>query len=907
MAEIPKSYEPQGVEQQWYDRWVAAGCFKGKVDHSRESFAVMIPPPNVTGVLHMGHLLNNTLQDIMVRRARQEGKSALWLPGTDHAGIATQSRVEKELRQKEGKTRHDLGREKFIQVASEWRDKHGGIILGQLRKLGASCDWDRTVHTLDAGYSQAVLQTFVTLYARGYVYRGKRMVNWCPVSQTGLSDEEVIMKPSKGSLYRMRYEVAELPGTFLEISTTRPETIPGDAAVAVHPEDERYKHLIGKHVWRPFPRAQIPIVGDTAVEKDFGTGVLKVTPAHDRTDFDIGKRHDLPVIDVMNPDGTMNADAGPLAGIERFKARAMAEKLLEELGALVKTEPYENTVGYSERADVPIEPRLSEQWFIRYPKIDEAKRAVTSGIIKFHPERWTKTYLHWLENIQDWCVSRQLWWGHRIPVWYRKGADRNDPKNLHVSLTAPADAADWEQDNDVVDTWASSWLWCLATIGWRKPGETTEELKHWYPTGALATGPDIIFLWVARMIIAGLELHGPEKKTLTDDEIRQRIPFKRVYFNGIIRDKLGRKMSKSLGNSPEPLDLIAKFGADGLRFGLLSIAPKGQDILFDEDRVGQGRNFCNKLWNAARFRQMSGPMADNSTLAAVVSRIKASQLDDDDFAILQGLAELTDSTTKNLDEHEFTAYAQGLYSFFWGDFCDWYVEASKARLRDAALVDNCLAVQDLVLRQFLLLLHPVAPFISEELWHLLGYGTENDFIQNHHTGTGGDLLRVLRENGIKLSAAKVADVAQLREFVASVRGLKSQANQATRRDAVITVVAKDATAKALLTANREKLSSLAGLAEIGFADDAGDRTGSLTSLGTVMLELSGTVDVAAEKIRLAKELAKLEQAVAAGEAKLTNEAFVSKAPPKILEGARKQLDESKAKRDEIARMLTTLG
>lgn len=907
MAEIPKSYEPQGVEQRWYDRWVEAGCFRGKVDPARESFAVMIPPPNVTGVLHMGHLLNNTLQDIMVRRARQEGKSALWLPGTDHAGIATQSRVEKELRQKEGKTRHDLGREKFIQVASEWRDKHGGIILGQLRKLGASCDWDRTVHTLDAGYSQAVLQTFVTLYERGYVYRGKRMVNWCPVSQTGLSDEEVIMKPSKGSLYRMRYEVAELPGTYLEISTTRPETIPGDAAVAVHPDDERYKHLIGKHVWRPFPRARIPIVGDQAVEKDFGTGVLKVTPAHDRTDFDIGKRHGLPVIDVMNPDGTMNADAGPLAGLERFKARVAAEKLLEELGALVKTEPYENTVGFSERADVPIEPRLSEQWFIRYPKIEEAKRAVTSGIIKFHPERWTKTYLHWLENIQDWCVSRQLWWGHRIPVWYRRGADRNDPANRHVSLTPPADPTGWEQDVDVLDTWASSWLWCLATIGWRKPGETTEELKHWYPTGALATGPDIIFLWVARMIIAGLELHGPEKKTLTDDEIRQRIPFKRVYFNGIIRDKLGRKMSKSLGNSPEPLDLIAKFGADGLRFGLLSIAPKGQDILFDEDRVGQGRNFCNKLWNAARFRQMSGPMADNSSLAAVVARLRSAQLDDDDFAILQGLAELTDSTTKNLEEHEFTAYAQGLYAFFWGDFCDWYVEASKARLKDPALVENCLAVQDLVLRQFLLLLHPVAPFISEELWHLLGYGSEQDFIQNHHTGSGGDLLRVLREHGIKLSASKVADVALLREFVASVRGLKSQANQATRRDAVITVVAKDPAAQKLIETNREKLAGLAGLAEVAFATDAGGRTGALTSLGTVLLELSGTVDVAAEKVRLVKELAKLEQAVAAGEAKLGNEVFVSKAPAKILEGARSQLAEAKAKRDEIARMLASLG
>jgi len=907
MAEIPKSYDPQGVEQRWYDRWVESGCFRGKVDPSRESFAVMIPPPNVTGVLHMGHLLNNTLQDIMVRRARQEGKSALWLPGTDHAGIATQSRVEKELRQKEGKTRHDLGREKFIQVASEWRDKHGGIILGQLRKLGASCDWDRTVHTLDAGYSQAVLQTFVTLYERGYVYRGKRMVNWCPVSQTGLSDEEVIMKPSKGSLYRMRYEVAELPGTFLEISTTRPETIPGDAAVAVHPDDERYKHLIGKHVWRPFPRAQIPIVGDQAVEKEFGTGVLKVTPAHDRTDFDIGKRHSLPVIDVMNPDGTMNAEAGPLAGLERFKARAAAEKLLEELGALVKAEPYENTVGFSERADVPIEPRLSEQWFIRYPKVEEAKRAVTAGIIRFHPERWTKTYLHWLENIQDWCVSRQLWWGHRIPVWYRRGADRNDPANRHVSLTPPADPANWEQDADVLDTWASSWLWCLATIGWRKPGETTEELKHWYPTGALATGPDIIFLWVARMIIAGLELHGPEKKTLTDDEIRQRIPFRRVYFNGIIRDKLGRKMSKSLGNSPEPLDLIAKFGADGLRFGLLSIAPKGQDILFDEDRVGQGRNFCNKLWNAARFRQMSGPMADNSSLAAVVGRLRATQLDDDDFAILQGLAELTDSTAKNLEDHEFTAYAQGLYAFFWGDFCDWYVEASKARLKDPALVENCLAVQDLVLRQFLLLLHPVAPFISEELWHLLGYGSEQDFIQHHHTGSGGDLLRVLREHGIKLSASKVADVALLREFVATVRGLKSQANQATRRDAVITVVAKDAAARKLIEANREKLAGLAGLAEIAFAADAGGRTGALTSLGVVLLELSGNVDVAAEKVRLTKELAKLEQAVAAGEAKLGNEVFVSKAPAKILEGARNQLAEAKAKRDEIARMLASLG
>jgi valyl-tRNA synthetase len=907
MAEIPKSYEPQGVEQKWYPRWVDAGCFAGKVDPSREPFAVMIPPPNVTGVLHMGHLLNNTLQDIMIRRARQEGKSALWLPGTDHAGIATQSRVEKELKQKYGKTRHDLGREKFIEMASAWRDKHGGIILDQLRKLGASCDWDRKVHTLDEGYSQAVLQAFVTLYERGYVYRGKRMVNWCPVSQTGLSDEEVIMKPSQGSLYKMRYEVVEKPGTFLEISTTRPETIPGDTGVAVHPEDERYKDLIGLHVWRPFPRSPIPIVGDTAVDRTFGTGVLKVTPAHDRTDFDIGKRHQLPVLDVMNPDGTMNAEAGPLAGLERFKARTAAAKLLEELGALVKIEPYENTVGFSERADVPIEPRLSEQWFIHYPKIEEAKRAVTSGMIQFHPERWTKTYLHWLDNIQDWCVSRQLWWGHRIPVWYRKGADRNDPKNRHVSLQPPADLSNWEQDSDVLDTWASSWLWCLATIGWRKPGETTPELKHWYPTGALATGPDIIFLWVARMIIAGLELHGPEKKTLTDEEIRARIPFKRVYFNGIIRDKLGRKMSKSLGNSPEPLDLIAKFGADGLRFGLLSIAPKGQDILFDEERVSQGRNFCNKIWNAARFRQMSGPMSDNHSLEAVVKRLQANLMDDDDYAIIHGLAELTDVTAQKLNEHEFTAYVQALYAFFWGDFCDWYVEASKARLADPTLRDHGLAVQDLVLRQFLLLLHPIAPFITEELWHLLGYSTEKEFIQNQSPGLGGDLLKALRGHGIKLLNSKVTDVAHLREFVAAIRALKSQANQANRRDSSITVVVKDESAQKTLETNRDKIYRLAGLQEMNLTAQSGDRPGSLTALGTVILEIGDHRDVAAERARLTKELEKIEKAVAAGEAKLANEVFVSKAPPAILEGARKQLAEAVAKREEIARMLTSLS
>ncbi len=906
MSEIPKTYDPASVETKWYDRWLASGCFKAAVDTSKEPFAIMIPPPNVTGVLHMGHLLNNTIQDILIRRARQEGKAALWLPGTDHAGIATQTRVERELR-KTGKTRHDLGREKFNEVAAEWRDKHGDIILNQLQKLGASCDWSRKVHTLDAGYSKAVLQTFVTLYDRGYIFRGKRMVNWCPVSLTGLSDEEVIMKPSKGFMYRMRYEIVERPGEFIEISTTRPETIPGDAAVAVHPDDERYKHLIGLHVRRPIAPANIPIVADRAVEKDFGSGALKVTPAHDRTDFDIGQRHKLPQIDVMRPDGVMNELAGPLAGIERFKARAKAAELLKESGNLLEAKPYENNVGFSERADVPIEPRLSEQWFVKYPKVPEALRAVETGMVKFHPERWNKVYAHWLNNIQDWCISRQLWWGHRIPVWYRKNADRNDPANRHVSLEAPADVENWIQEDDVLDTWASSWLWCLGTLGWDKPGSTNPELKFWYPTSALATGPDIIFLWVARMIIAGLELHGEEKQKLTDDEIRARIPFKNVYFNGIIRDAQGRKMSKSLGNSPEPLDLIAKFGADGLRFGLLSIAPKGADILFSEDRVEQGRNFCNKLWNAARFRQMSGPAGDCSSDAAIAARINPAQCDADDHAILGRLVETVDTVGNALAEFDFVTYTSSLFEFFRTDYCDWYLEVSKSRQQDPASRDTVLAVQDLCLRKLLQLMHPLTPFISEELFHLLGCAGEGDYIQNSNPGDGEALAGVLAKVGIALDPAAVAATAALREFVSGARAIKSQNNQATKRDSKLKFAARDEASRTLVESNLEKIKKLVGAAEVEFVTEASGGPAAVTPLGTVALDLTGSVDAAAEKARLSKEIEKLDKLIAGSEAKLSNEAFTSKAPAHILEGARNQLAETKAKRDEFARIIASLG
>jgi valyl-tRNA synthetase len=586
MEVISTAYEPGAVEPKWYRNWFRDKDFHAKVRSPKPGYAIVIPPPNVTGVLTMGHVLNNTIQDVLARRARMLGKEVLWLPGTDHAGLATQTVVERQLR-KEGKSRFDLGREDFIKRVWEWKERHGGIIIEQLKKLGCSCDWSRERFTMDPEYSHEVRATFVDLYNKGRIYRGKRMVNWDPGSLTALSDEEVVPTPVKGFLYVMRYEIVELPGQFLEIATTRPETLMGDTGVAVNPRDSRYAHLIGKHCWRPFPRVQIPIVGDDAIDVEFGTGVLKVTPAHDKVDFEIGQRHGLELIDVLNPDGTLNELAGPdFVGVDRAEARKLAVEKLRDLGLLVREEPYEHTVGYSERAKVPIEPRLSEQWFLRYPQVERTLNAVRDGEIRLRPERWVKNLEHWIENIQDWCISRQVWWGHRIPVWYH----RNEPGRLHVAIEPPPDPENWEQDPDVLDTWFSSWLWPFATM---TPGMR----KRFYPTNDLVTGPDIIFLWVARMIMAGFEF-------------QDRRPFEDVFFTGIIRDGQGRKMSKSLGNSPDPLDLIAKYGADGLRFGLLRTAPHGQDIRFDEKQIEEGRNFANKLWNAFRFRQLQGASAD---------------------------------------------------------------------------------------------------------------------------------------------------------------------------------------------------------------------------------------------------------------------------------------------------------
>ncbi len=917
MATLDKAYDPHAVEDRWYARWEARGAFRGEVREGAEPYCIMIPPPNVTGMLHMGHILNNTLQDIFIRRARLEGKAALWFPGTDHAGIATQTRVERKLRE-QGLHRRDLGRERFIAEVWKWREEHGGIILRQLRKLGASCDWSRTSFTLDPHYSKAVLTAFVELYRRGYIYRGLRMSHWCPVSQTALSNEEVIMKPQRGLFYRMRYELVERPGTYIEISTTRPETIMGDVAVAVHPDDPRYAHLVGQRVWRPFPREAIPIIADPAVERDFGTGALKVTPAHDPVDFEIGQRHGLPIRDVFNPDGTLNELAGePFTGLDRFAARKVAARRLEELGLLVGTEPYEHNIGFSERADVPVEPRLTMQWWLRYPKVEEAKRAVLEGHVRFHPKRWEKTYLHWLETMErdriDWCISRQLWWGHRIPVWYRKGIpetgrDWSNPRHVHVSVEGPPDPENWDQDEDVLDTWASSWLWPFANFGWPDAqGQAARELAYFYPTQTLVTGFDIIFLWVARMVMAGLEFMGEPRPTLDSAEIARRIPFRDVYITGLIRDARGRKMSKSLGNSPDPLDLIQRFGADGLRFGIVNIAPSGQDILFSEDRIETGRNFCNKLWNAARFRQMNGPAGDNTSEAAILARAEPERLSAYDQWILSRLVETTAEVERCFARFEVHAYPRALYEFFWSDYCDWYLEASKARLRDPAAQGTVLAVQDLVLRQLLLLLHPITPFIAEELWQHLGCASAPEALLQDARVPSAQRLRAAIEQRLgTLDEAARAEVEAVKELVTRLRALKAEYNVASRRDVPFFILAEGA-ALATLTAHRDTILNLAQIESLQpvTARPEGMPAG-VAALGTAFLDLAHAIDVAAERQRLEKERAKLEKGIQAGEAKLANPQFLSQAPEAVVAGAREQLAATRARHAEIERLLKCL-
>ncbi len=886
MIEIPKAYEPQSVEDKWYDFWVKQGCFTAdpaRVSEQRPAYSIVIPPPNVTGMLHMGHVLNNTIQDILARKARMDGKEVLWLPGTDHAGIATQVQVEKALKKEERLTKYDLGREKFLERVWSWKEKHGGIIINQLKKLGCSCDWTRERFTMDPEYSRCVQKVFVELYKKGLIYRGKRMVNWCPASQTALSDEEVEMKPQKGFMYHFKVEVAETPGTWLTIATTRPETIPGDTAVAVNPKDPRYAHLIGQHIVRPLPaelpRAQklIPIIADDHVDFEFGTGVLKVTPAHDKADFDIGARHKLPVVDIMNPDGTMNTLAGgPLAGLERFQARKVAVELLREQGVLIEEKPYENNVGFSQRADVPIEPRLSEQWFLKYPAVAQSKASVAEGQMKFYPDRWTKVYDHWLTNIQDWCISRQLWWGHRVPVWYRGG-------EVHCGLEAPQGDG-WQQDPDVLDTWFSSWLWPFATMGWP---EKTDTLRKFYPTTDLVTGPDIIFFWVARMIMAGYEFM---------DEL----PFKNVYFTGIIRDKQGRKMSKTLGNSPDPLDLIARYGADALRFGTMRSAPLGQDVLFDEKDVELGRNFCNKLWNACRFRQMQGGETEGEIAPALLTS-------DDKWILLrldQAIREVTDA----LATYNFAVAVQTLHRFFWSEYCDWYVEASKAAFfgDDAALKANTLAVIDFVLGHTLRLFHPFLPFITEELWHGMDFAADMPAEQGGKTIMTAHWPKPLGEefkSNYVLDESDEQFVATKHELVTLGRNLKAEFNLSTKR------VTFQFRPEGTLPAHElEVLRLLLGAEKIDYitAAPAKGTPAVRNALGELFLPLAGLVDFAAERARLGKELEKIAAEIPKVQEKLNNPGFTQKVPAAVLAEHRQRLADWQTKEQQVRTALAAL-
>ncbi len=885
MSEIPKAYEPRKVEPKWYQRWLEQDCFRADAASARPPYSIVIPPPNVTGVLHIGHVLNNTIQDILARKARMAGFEVLWLPGTDHAGIATQVVVEKQLKKEQGIFRHALGREAFVEKVWQWKKRHGGIIIEQLKKLGCSCDWSRERFTMDAGYSRTVAETFVDLYHKGLIYRGRRMVNWCPVSRTALSDEEVVMKEQKGRLYYFKVEIEDEPGVFLSIATTRPETIPGDSAIAVNPNDPRYARLIGKHALRPLPQElpqkekRLPIVADEHVDFEFGTGVLKVTPAHDKADFEIGRRHSLPVIEVIDERGMMNAGAGKdLQGMERFQARKAAVKLLDNMGLLEKEEPYTNKVGFSERADVPIEPRLSEQWFIKYPSAAKAREIVATGQLEFYPERWKKVYNHWMENLQDWCISRQLWWGHRIPVWYRG-------QETKCQVDSPGEG--WTQDPDVLDTWCSSWLWPFATMD-----EPT--LKKFYPTAVLVTAPEILFFWVARMIMAGLEYTGEK-------------PFRAVCLHGIVRDRQGRKMSKSLGNSPDPLDLIAKHGADALRFGIMRSTPRGQDTLFDEQNVALGRHFCNKLWNACRFRQMQDIPAAHTLNPALLSS--------DDRWILLKLDRAINETTEAIKTFKLNEATNTLYRFFWSEYCDWYLEASKAvfQNKDEPRKANTLAVMDFVLSNTLRLLHPFLPFITEELWQGMSFAAGQPTKQGGITIMNAPWPQKLDPDFRKhyqLDNRCLTFVEAKYTLVREGRNLRAKEGIPSNKKTEFQIKPSQKLRELKPEEQkheREILRILLRAEPLNFTEDGAELPQGAPSvhseLGNLCLlktpsdfeaGLARDIEKIRQKeeiIRLDKDIEKIQQEICKVEAKLNNPNFLAKAPAKIIEEHQKRRQE----------------
>jgi valyl-tRNA synthetase len=893
MTEMEKNYDPKSIEARWYARWIEMGCFHGDATRGGDPYCIVIPPPNVTGILHMGHALNNTIQDILVRWRRMEGRNVVWMPGTDHAGIATQNVVEKALR-KEGKNRQDLGREAFVERTWEWQRQYGSTIIGQLKRLGCSCDWDRERFTMDDGLSDAVAEVFVRLYEKGLVYRANYIINWCPRCHTALSDEESEHQDTRGHLYHIRYPVRRRDGkpgnrTHIVVATTRPETLLGDTAVAISPKDNRYRDLAEYEVVLPVIGRVLRVVEDPFVDPAFGTGVVKVTPAHDPNDFQMGQRHNLECVNVMNGDGTMNESAGPYAGMDRFACRKRILVDLEAAGLVEKTEDHQHAVGHCYRCDTVVEPRLSLQWFVRMkPLAAPAIEAVRDGRITFVPDRWTKVYLEWMENIRDWCISRQIWWGHRIPVFYCDTCGKEWAAKGRPQGCPACGATKFHQDEDVLDTWFSSWLWPFSTFGW--PRENGD-LKFFYPTHDMVTASEIIFFWVARMIMAGFEFMGD-------------LPFRTVYIHGTVRDAKGRKMSKSLGNSIDPLTIIDAFSADALRFSLTMLTATGQDVYISNDKFEVGRNFGTKLWNAARFIRMNS----EGFIPPPQASFDAAALGPDDKHLLSKLQDAVAACTDNLGRYRFNEAALSLYEFVWHQFCDWYVEASKNALNsgDPARREQTLRVLHYAFDRSLRLLHPFMPFVTEELWHAMGYGGEGETIM---------LAKwPVSETAEKLAAwgcdaGTVAYVDRKRELIRAGRTLRAdyEIPPAQRIDYVVKPASADESAR--LTGDVENLKLLLRAGNIRFDESfqpGRAMPGAVTEIGTIFMPLEGLVDADAEKKRLEGQIEKARGELQRVVAKLSNEQFVGKAPPEVVEQQRAKQRESEENIAKLQRLLDGL-
>ena len=873
---LPKNYEPSELEAKWNAFWQENNLFKTDLEAGKPSFSIVIPPPNVTGSLHIGHALNNTIQDIIIRRKRMQGYNALWLPGTDHGGIATQNVVEKNLA-KQGLSRHDLGREKFVEKVWEWKEQYGNKIIGQLKRLGCSPDWTRERFTMDEGCSKAVRKAFVELYEKGLIYRGHRIINWCSRCQTALSDIEVEHLDTEGKLYHFRYPLADGDG-YLVIATTRPETMFGDTAVAVHPDDERYQHLIGKEVKLPLTDRTIPIIADEYVEREFGTGVVKITPAHDPNDFLVGERHNLPQINVMNNDATMK-DVGIYSGLDRYECRKKILEDLEAQGLLEKIEDHNHAVGHCSRCDTVVEPLVSEQWFVKMQPLSvPAMQVVKDNILRFLPEKFSKTYMDWLENIKDWCISRQIWWGHRIPVWYCQ-----DCGEVIAAIDDPTECPKChshklEQDQDVLDTWFSSALWPFSTFGWP---EKTPELDKFYPTSVLVTGYDIIYFWVARMIFMGLEFMGEK-------------PFSEVLINGIVRDKDGKKMSKSRGNTVDPLEIIDQFGADTLRFALISASVPGNDMRLHQERFESTRYFCNKIWNAARFVLMNledydpeKPAATDYSLADrwIVSRFQ------------QTLAELD----KLMERYDFGAASKLVYEFIWNEICDWYIELVKPDLYQKERPEVRQRVQGVlvdILSQIMALLHPFMPYLSEEIWQALP-----------HKGISLMLAEWPKQCADKIDLQAEKEMALIMDLIKAVRNIRSEVNivPSKKVEVIMQATLEDI---ALMESGKVYFQTLGGLSSLEITllrDEKPDKAMTARVGGIELyLPLAGLLDLDKERARLQKELEKAEKEIARVDNKLANQGFVAKAPANVIEKEKEKREEWLVKKAKIAERLAAL-